>query len=207
MLKSLPRESTKNYLQTGKFSIVSYGKNSIIHFADERCHDLEIILSGKVIVERIDEAGNLLTVAEFYEDDIVGGNLIFSQNPYYPMTVTARLPTTILKVDKETLFKLFCQNPPLLRTYLEIVADHALILGDKIKHYVNKTIRESIISFLKYESKKQNSRHIELNITKKALAEKMGVQRTSLSRELAKMRNEGLISYDARSIKILKPDL
>jgi DNA-binding transcriptional regulator LsrR (DeoR family) len=59
------------------------------------------------------------------------------------------------------------------------------------------------MSFLKYECKKQNSNHIKLNISKKALAEKIGVQRTSLSRELAKMRKDGLILYDIESIELI----
>ena len=41
-------------------------------------------------------------------------------------------------------------------------------------------------------------------MTKKALAERIGVQRTSLSRELAKMRADGLIKYDAESIEIMR---
>ena len=40
-------------------------------------------------------------------------------------------------------------------------------------------------------------------VTKKDLAEKFGVQRSSLSRELNKMRKEGLIEYDAYSITII----
>ena len=91
-----------------------------------------------------------------------------------------------------------------LRTYLELISDHAFILGDKIKHYVNKTIRESIMNYLQYESKKQKSSHIQLNISKKALAEKIGVQRTSLSRELAKMRKDGLVLFDRDSITLLR---
>ena len=91
----------------------------------------------------------------------------------------------ILEIDREALFELFCNNPIFLQMYLELTSDRAFILGDKIKHYINKTIRESIMNYLNYESKKQNSNHIKLNITKKALAERIGVQRTSLSRELA----------------------
>ena len=136
--------------------------------------------------------------------DILGGNLLFSKNPYYPMTILTKLPTDILEIDREALFELFCNNPIFLRTYLELTSDRAFILGDKIKHYINKTIRESIMNYLNYESKKQNSNHIKLNITKKALAERIGVQRTSLSRELAKMRKDGLILFDTDSITLLK---
>ena len=119
------------------------------------------------------------------------------------MTITAKQPTIILEINKERLFTLFSNNHDFLRSYLEFVSDHAVILGDRIKHYVNKTIRECIMNYLEYERQKQNSNQIRLNITKKAWAEKMGVQRTSLSRELAKMRKDGLIRYDAKSIEIL----
>lgn len=120
------------------------------------------------------------------------------------MTVTAKEPTVILEISKERLFKLFTVHQRFLEKYLEIVSDHVTILGDRIKHYVNRTIRESVISFLEYESKKQNTNRIKLKMTKKALAEKIGVQRTSLSRELAKMKRDGLILYDADSITLLK---
>ncbi|MGI6621593.1 MAG: Crp/Fnr family transcriptional regulator [Clostridiaceae bacterium] len=204
LIKSLSYGDVHTNLKNGKFKIVSYKKNSVIHFDGELCSKLEIIISGKVVIDRIEESGNLLTISEFYKDDILGGNLLFSKNPYYPMTVSTQLSTDILEIDKEVLFELFCNNPVFLRTYLELTSDRAFILGDKIKHYVNKTIRESIMNYLNYESKKQKSNHIKLNITKKALAERIGVQRTSLSRELAKMRKDGLIVFDRNSITILK---
>ena len=204
LIKSLSDEDILVNLKSGKFKVTSYKKNSVIHFDGETCNKLEIILSGKVVVDRIDKSGTLLTISEFYKDDILGGNLLFSKNPYYPMTVLTQLPTDILGIDREVLFELFCNNPIFLRTYLELTSDRAFILGDKIKHYINKTIRESIMNYLNYESKKQNSNHIKLNITKKALAERIGVQRTSLSRELAKMRKDGLIQFDSETITLLK---
>ena len=204
LIGSLSYEDILINLKNGKFKIVSYKKNSVIHFDGELCDKLELILSGKVVVERIEESGNLLTISEFYKDDIIGGNLLFSRNPYYPMTVTTKLSTDILEIEREVLFELLCKNPMFLRTYLELTSDRAFILGDKIKHYVKKTIRESIMNYLHYESKKQNSNHIKLNITKKELAERIGVQRTSLSRELAKMRKDRLIIFDRDSITLLK---
>ncbi|MDD2217202.1 MAG: Crp/Fnr family transcriptional regulator [Eubacteriales bacterium] len=204
VVKSLSDKDILTNIKNGNFKVTSYKKNSVIHFDGETCSKLEIILSGKVVVDRIDESGDLFTISEFYQDDILGGNLLFSKNPYYPMTVSSQLPTDILEIDREALFELLYNNPIFLRTYLELISDHAFILGDKIKHYINKTIRESIMNYLRYESKSQNSNHIKLNITKKALAEKIGVQRTSLSRELAKMREDRLILFDTDSITLLK---
>ena len=204
LLRSLSKESITDKLVSGKFKVAKYGEDNIVHFEGERCDKLEIILSGEIVVERIDVSGDLLVISEFQSDDSIGGNLLFSNNPYYPMTVSSKSHTTILEIDREVLFEMFCSNPILLRSYLEFVSDNASILGIKIKDYVNKTIRESVMTYLNYESKKQESNHIILNISKKALAEKIGVQRTSLSRELAKMKKDKLIVYDVDSITILK---
>jgi CRP/FNR family transcriptional regulator, dissimilatory nitrate respiration regulator len=203
LLNSLSEDEIRNYLNDGSFKVSVYGKNNIVHFAGEYCSKLEIILTGRIVIEHIDESGNLMTIAEFLGDEILGGNLLFSKNPYYPMTVTAKQPAVILEINKKRVFQLFSENSDFLYKYLEYVSDHAAILGDRIKHYVNKTIRESIMSYLDYEQKKQGSNHIKLSITKKALAERIGVQRTSLSRELSKMRDEGIIRFDAGSIELL----
>lgn len=203
LIKSIKPEEIESYLSEGSCKITQYGKNNIVHFVGEVCSKLEIILSGKVVIERIDESGNLMTIAEFYGGDVLGGNLMFSKNPYYPMTVTSKDATLILEINKNRLFSLFSDNHEFLKSYLEYVSDHTVILGDRIKHYVNRTIRESILSYLDYECKKQNSDIIKLNLTKKALAERIGVQRTSLSRELAKMREDGLIEFTPVSISLL----
>jgi len=204
LLNNLTDEEINKYIKEGKFRKVLYNKNCVVHLDGEHCHKLEIILSGKLIIERIDELGNILAISDFIDDDIIGGNLLFSKNPYYPMTVSTQLPSIILEIDKGTLFEMFCNNSAFLQTYLEFISDNAFILGDKIKHYVNKTIQECVMSYIKYECKIQNTNHIKLKITKKALAEKIGVQRTSLSRELLKMKKNGQILFDSKTITLIK---
>lgn len=86
--------------------------------------------------------------------------------------------------------------------FLQSISDKTLILTDKIKSISMKTIRQCIIDFLTYEYYIQKNQRIVLGISKKELAERIGVQRPSLLRELSKMRTDGLIEYDARSITI-----
>ncbi len=203
LLSALPHDQILEFISNGQFKIINYVKNRVIHFEGEGCDQIEIILAGKVVIDRIDESGNLLTITELYPDDLLGGNLVFSKNSHYPWTVTTQQPSILLQIKKSLLIELCFSNRDFLIRYLEFISDHALLLGDKIKHYVNRSIRESLISFLKYEAKKQNVAQIQLECTKKALAEKMGIQRTSLSRALQKMKNDGLILFDEKTITIL----
>jgi CRP/FNR family transcriptional regulator, dissimilatory nitrate respiration regulator len=106
LLKFLSIEKISSYLNDRSFKVNSYNKNNIIHFSGDVCLKLEIILSGNVVVERIDESGNLMTIAEFFSNEILGGNILFSKNPHYPMTITTRQPTVIIEISKNRLFKL-----------------------------------------------------------------------------------------------------
>lgn len=204
LLNVIPKTFWEQNLQGVKdIEIKNYGPGEIIHFDGDLCHSIDIILSGQVIIERIDDAGNLMTITEFLPDDMLGGNLLFSKNPYYPMMVTAQSEVVLLNLPKALVFELCATNIGFLRVYLERISDHSILLGDKLKHYVNRSIRESFVAYLKSEYKRQNSRTIVLRLSKKSLADRMGVQRTSLSRELQKMKKEGLIAYDKQTITII----
>lgn len=204
LIKALQLDVLKAYMQDFSIRTVSYGKDEVIHFDGDHCYDLEVIVKGHVIIERIDQEGNLLTITEIFPGDIIGGNLLFSKNPYYPFTVSAKSSVELMRFSKELMFTLCNHYPDFLACYLAYISDHTLLLGDKIKHCVQRTIRERLTAYLANEIKRQGTYHIKLPLTKKALAERIGVQRTSLSRELQKMKLEGLIDYDATHVACCK---
>lgn len=189
-----------------KYKITLYKKNSMVHFESEKCTALDVVLKGKLIVQKVDINGNILIVSEFAESEILGGNLLYARSHFYPMTIIAKTDTTILHIDKSLVLNLYQTNKNFLINYFKEISDKSLILTSKIKSLHMKSIRESIIDFLSYEHYLQKSNIIKLNMTKKELAEKMGIQRTSLSRELNKMRNDGLIEFDKDFITILDLD-
>ncbi len=168
---------------------------------------MDIILIGQATVQKIDENGNVLTINVFTDRDVIGANLLFSSKNYYPMTVVAKSRTTILHMQKELILELCQSNTTFMVTLMKVVSDKAIILTDKINTISLKTIRECIIDFLKYEYHIQKSSLIKLKFSKKELAERLGVQRSSLSRELNKMRKDGLIEYDSRTITLINIDI
>jgi CRP-like cAMP-binding protein len=185
------------------FKAKNYKKNTVIYFQNEKCSSLDIIIKGTVTVQEIDCKGNVLTISDFTAGDILGANLLFSNNNFYPMTVLAKTDTVIITIEKDIVLNLCHQNKSFLYAFLQLISDKTLILTNKIKAISLKSIRQRIIDFLLYENIHQNSLTIELNISKKDLSEKFGIQRPSLSRELNKMRKDGLITYDKYKINIL----
>jgi CRP-like cAMP-binding protein len=205
LLRPVPAEGINRLLKDGSARITEYRTDTVVHFEGDHCAGLDIILKGRISLERIDASGKVFSVGDFHEGDVLGGNLLFSRNPVYPMTAVTCENTIIATIKKDALFMLLSENPDFLLTYLEFVSDNANILGEKIRYDMKKPIRDCMLDFLRTERHNQKSKHIRLNITKKALAERFGVQRTSLSRELARMKKDGIILYDAKSITVLGP--
>lgn len=164
---------------------------------------MDIILTGQVSVRKIDENGNVFTVNTFTDTEMIGANLLFSSKNYYPMTVVATSKTTVLHLQKELVLKLCQTNVRFMIDFIQAISDRTTILADKINAISLKTIRQQIMDFIQYEKYMQKSNVIKLHISKKDLAESLGVQRTSLSRELNKMRKDGILKYDAKTITVL----
>ncbi|KZL91531.1 Crp/Fnr family transcriptional regulator [Clostridium magnum] len=204
LFKSFAKEELIKVFDTCKHNIKKYEKDHVIHLENYICDNIDIILEGKVSVQKIDENGSVLTINVFSDRDILGENLIFSSRSYYPMTITSMSDVTILHIQKESILDLCEKNPVFMLNLITAISDKTIILTDKINSITLKTIRQCIIDFLKYEYQIQKSDVIKLGISKKDLAERLGIQRTSLSRELNKMREDGLLEYDAKTITLKK---
>lgn len=164
---------------------------------------MEIILEGEVRIQNIDENGNILTIESFFVGDIIGANLLFSKDSRYPMTIISPKKTFTLKLNKAEIIYLCHKRESFMIRLFEEISDKAVILSGKINDITNKTIRQRIMEYLNNERNIQNSSIILLKISKKELAEKLGVARSSLGRELKKMKEEGLVDYDPWTITIL----
>lgn len=183
--------------------ILEFGKEEILHFQKENCEYMEIILEGEVRIQNIDENGNILTIESFFVGDIIGANLLFSKDSRYPMTIISAKKTFTLKLNKAEIIYLCHKRESFMIRLFEEISDKAVILSGKINDITNKTIRQRIMEYLNNERNIQNSSIILLKISKKELAEKLGVARSSLGRELKKMKEEGLVDYDPWTITIL----
>ncbi|MDO5714651.1 MAG: helix-turn-helix domain-containing protein, partial [Tissierellia bacterium] len=75
-------------------------------------------------------------------------------------------------------------------------------MNQKIAMYTQKSLRQNLIDYFTALSKSQNTKTIRLPVSKKQLSDYFGVQRPSLFRELKRMKEDGLVSINNRSITI-----
>ena len=76
-------------------------------------------------------------------------------------------------------------------------------LVQKIRHMSNRTTRTKLLSYLSEEAKKHNSNHFLIPFNRQQLADFLCVDRSAMSNELCKMRDEGLLEFDKNEFTLL----
>lgn len=206
LFRDYPREDLEAILRSGSCRIRSYAKEQVIHLQNDPCEEVDMVLKGKVVAQRIDAEGNSLNVAVMNDKEFLGENLVFATRNRYPMTIVAAKDATILSIPKMMILTLCQDDPSFTSAFLTAISDKTGMLTDKISSMALPGIRQRIMAYLEKETRRQGTRTVYLTETKKEMAENMGVQRTSLSRELNRMKQEGIIDFDIHTITLLCQD-
>ncbi len=76
-------------------------------------------------------------------------------------------------------------------------------LIQKLGHMSKRSTREKLISYLSEEAKKQKSGTIVIPFNRQQLADFLSVDRSAMSSELGKMREEGLVVFEKNKFTLL----
>ena len=86
---------------------------------------------------------------------------------------------------------------------LYMAADKNAQLMEKLEIVSKKTLRRKILTYLSFQAKHQDSRTFELPMSRTQLADYLCADRTAVSRELARMKQEGRIDFDKNTFTLL----
>jgi len=153
-------------------------------------------------VQTLYPSGKSLTFIQLKPVESFGEAIIFSKTSKCPATISAMEDSEIMFIKRGDLINCASHHPRFMENFLGLLSDRLLILNQKVKMLSMENIRQKIGYFLMEEYQIQESNIIKLPLSRKEMAEYMGIQRPSLSRELSKMREEGIIEFDREFIII-----
>lgn len=184
-----------------------YADKSIIKLAGTPNQYLALVYKGEAIMQHIGIDGQTMVVASFSEGSTFGGNRLFCENNAFPLTIFAKGETTIIYIEKDQVLNLCQCDKNFLIEYLKDVADKSDILSKKIKSATFVTLEEQIINYLKRQAASSKSLEFDMTISKKEWAEELGIQRTSLSRALQRMKQKGWLLYKNHHYVLLNNEI
>ncbi len=185
------------------YSIKSYTRDQVIYLSGESCTSLNLLLEGSVSLQSFDETGSLFKAQVLTKGETFGATLLFGSSNKFPLTVVSEESIEVLHLSKALVLVLSKEHSRFTEYLLQIVSDKAYSLSTSLTNLTSKTLRENLLTYLHEEARKQGSQIIRLRITKKELAHRLGVERTSLSRTLACLRDEKILSFTRNAITVL----
>ncbi|MGG7212957.1 Crp/Fnr family transcriptional regulator [Clostridium nigeriense] len=200
--KGISESEIEDILKSELYLTREYKKNDVIANQGEKCNSLSVILEGKAVIQTIYENGKVLTLSNFNVSDVFAEALLFSKDREYPATVMAVEDCKVLSFPKKSVLGIMQKNTKFAENMLELLSQKIVILNRKINLIELDSIRRKICKILLDNYKKYNSYIYKLG-SKKELAEELGIPRPSLSRELIKMKEMGLIDFNLKEIKIV----
>ncbi len=188
----------------------SFHDQEIILEAGKAVQQMGLVLTGRVYLETNDFWGNKSIYAEIPASASFGEAYALSGKDPLPFNAVSRGESTVLFLDMLHMARM-CEKActchrAVNEHLLKIIAGQTLGLNQKIKHLSARTTREKLLSYLSSEARQQHSAYISLPFNRQELADYLSVERSAMSRELSRMKAEGLIDY-SRNVFALKTPL
>jgi CRP-like cAMP-binding protein len=201
LFSQLPSDELMPLISDNQLYLKDYSKGATVYNQKDSCRTLDIVLSGSLVAYSLSENGSAMTMFEFPEGQMLGANLLFGDSHGYPFTFYCMSDAQVLHVTKKAV-SVFLHDYNFTMQFVGMLSYNSQKLNRKITMVTQKTLRENLLDYLRQQSILQHSNIVELPISKKQLADYLGVQRPSLFRELKNLKDDGVIDVFNRTVRL-----
>ncbi|MDD6484484.1 MAG: Crp/Fnr family transcriptional regulator [Clostridiales bacterium] len=177
----------------------NYSKGEYIFHTSQRISSAALLLEGSVHIQSEDYWGNLSILSKISKGDIFGESYAVSGDCALLNNAVAAKDSTVLFINLNRIFAAdaFEQKfyPRLIENLFSLLARKNRFLAQKSAHMSQRTTRQKLLSYLSEQSIKHSSPSFDIPFNRQQLADFLAVDRSAMSKELCKMRDEGLLSF------------
>ncbi len=189
------------------YHIGTFRKGDIINFEDEKIKHVGIVVEGSVDMIKEDIWGNKTMLVRSRKDDVFAETFACGSDNLSTVTFQVSEDATILFLPFNRVMHnctMACQfHHQLIENMVHVIANKNRDLMRKVEVVSKRTTREKLLSFLSIQAQLQQTRYFEIPLGRVELAEYLCVDRSAMTRELSKMKEEGLIDYDKNCFRLL----
>ena len=174
-------------------------KNTMLLHYGDFCDSIGIVLHGTLHITREDFWGNSTLIAQCVPGDIFGETYAMSPNHIFEVNVTAITDSEILFLQLGKILSV-CSTActfhnRLIQNLLQAMASRNYLLSKKIEHITKRSTRDKLLSYLSNESRLAKSADFTIPLNRQQLADYLAVDRSAMSAELCRLRDEGILSF------------
>ena len=184
----------------------SYPKRALVLRDGDSMNQVGVILSGRLHLFHIDANGNSNLMEELGAGEVIG--LLNAIGDYrLHISAEATEETEILFLNVSQLLRTNVLTAPVQIRFLQnltlAVAQQAHRLTRKLEDSIRRSTRERLQDYLSDQFHRAGSRTFSIPLNRQDLADFLFVDRSAMSNELCKMRDEGLLKFDKSKFELL----
>lgn len=204
LFRDMINADISNFAGKKGYRINRYAKGAIIRFQGDEYRELFVVLEGVVSAELQDPAGKSIKLEAFSPGSPIAPGILFATDKTLPVTISAQTDVLLLSVGKEEVLSLLLKSPECLEYYLSLTGDKIVLLAEKIRLLKFNSIQQKLAGYILNLMEKQGSDRVKFLYTREYMADLFGVARPSLSRELSRLSDAGILEINNREVRILK---
>ena len=188
----------------------TFDKNEHIVSQGDKMEEVVLIVKGGANVENIDSMGNISILMRLKKGDVYGLESAYAGEEFFKDSLIATEKTLVLFLNKHRLITP-CSNrckrhDTVVKNLMQMIAERNINLLDKLSHMSKKSIRDKLLSYFSSVRKESDSNYFEIPFNKTELANYLSVDRSAMSTELCKMRQEGIIDFEKNKYLLKSKD-
>lgn len=208
LFKGIPEEKYNNIFACLQARIAEYKSDTLIVNIGDRNFRAGIVLEGGLEEFIYDENANHVAIQHLKSGSVFGAELACGSSLSSQFYLKASVDTKVLLLDFKTLLSETTLTCPcrmqVTANLLQELSNQITFFNTKLRILSQKKLRDKLKIYLQtLEISKDNVIH--LPFTRNKLAEFLYVDRSALSRELCRLRDEGILKFSGSNIKLLDP--
>jgi len=202
LFKDLSDDALVSALRFFRAEEAAYKKGEFLHRLGEPVEKFGIVLSGTIHVCTDDLDGTQTIMADITSGGIFAESLCFLRAAEAPVYIYAEEDVEMLWLRDDSVRN--GVGGEFANRFISVIAEKALSMNGRIQILSKKTLRLKLITFFTDFSRRAGGTTFSLPFDRNGMATYLGTDRSALSRELSKMKEEGLIDYYKNTFKLLK---
>ena len=187
--------------------LLTFKKGDYVFREGEHIDNITILVEGKLLVQHDDFWGNRNIINVIRIGEIFGEAYVAPESGVLLNDVIAEEDSTIIFFNINRILTVCgsaCRfHSMVVQNLFFAISEKNRKLVQKIGHMSKRSTRAKLLSYLSEEAKRHNSSNFTIPFTRQQLADFLCVDRSAMSNELCKMRDEGLLIFEKNEFTLL----
>lgn len=207
LFAGIKEEEIQSMLSCLDARLHTYPKGAYLFHQGESIHHITVLVEGCLHIQRDDFWGNRSIIQQIGVGEMFGEAYAAPKSGTLPNDVIAVSDSAVIFFDVNrilTACSSACKFHSMVITNLFLaISGKNRKLVQKLGHMSKRTTREKLLSYLSEQAKKHESPSFEIPFNRQQLADFLSVDRSAMSNELCKLRDEGILTFEKNRFHLL----